>query len=365
MAEFDSKQGSFLQYQLALKLKTQLMNLSTLTSRQVKSLLFELRNESNNAEYTRLIRRYLPIIMQRSGEQSSLITSSYFEQAREINSLTAGSAIGLATTLSVNPEAYLSKRDDISILIDKKMGAVTWNFNKLWSPELVYDLNPIKDLGDLSTNSVNNFIEIPKILNSSMNQQRKDKIINMLNSDGTIKGFVAGKREIINRNMLEAPISEAIARAPLDYSFLQIESLVDQDPKAKRKIQRITRGLASCVFCKHMATFVGSEGWAKDKFHDHCKCTPAASFAYSETFQPDWSKQYEEEYYEIEKKLQEESKNFEKRKIQTTRYSESKGKQVTSMKVVWIDKRTGKESTPPKTGRKAILSELNKRQKKD
>lgn len=423
MADFTKNEGAFIQYQMRLKLKTQLLNLASLTAREVMSLLFELRKVSSNSEYTRMVREYLPIIMENSGENSALITANYYQESRAINALTAGTAIAIGSTFTAKPDSYLRDTNATAQLLDKKMSGVTYNFNKLWSPELVYDLEPIKNISMLSEESIENIITPEKVIASNMNPKRKEKLLSLLsedvvdekipnsviqasmnperkeeilsiiseesgkplvpenimnakispqkrkeilstlNPDGTISGFVTGKREITSREQLEKPILELAQRAPLDYSYLEIEQVMKDDPHAGESVKRTTTS-GSCTFCKHMATFVGSEGWAKDKFHNGCGCTPGASFAYEADYQPKWSGDYEEEYYKVQDELIAEAKFFEKKKIPTKRFSESQGKEVKSMKTVWIDTRTGKEGVPPKTNSRAVVAKISARSRK-
>lgn len=363
MAEFSKEQGAFLQYQLSLKLKNQLMNLSTLTGREVKNLLFQLRQETSDATYARIVRQYLPILIQQSGERASLISSKYFEEADAINAITAGAVILASSQLSgrINPSAYLQNSSSTDLLMDKKMSNLSYNFNRLWSPEIVYDLQPVVEVDMLSTQSQNNFIPIERIQQSSMNPERKQRILNTLNSDGTIRGFVAGNREIENRIDLESSIIANVERAPLDYSFIQMEELQKAMPNTSEKMSRVTRGGGSCTFCKHMSIFVGSEGFGKDKFHDHCKCTPGAKFLNEIDYLPDWAQDYQSEYFDEQERVRNEAKNFEKKRVFYQEYDEAKGKEVRKSKVVWIDIRTGKEGTPPSSSTKSIINTINKK----
>lgn len=361
MAEFSKEQGAFLQYQLSVKLKNQLMNLSTLTGREVRNLLFQLRQETSDAAYARIVRQYLPLLIKQSGERASLITSKYFEEANEINAITAGAVILASTSLSnrATPQAYLQNTEAVDLLIDKKMNNLSYNFNRLWSPELVYDLQPVVEVDMLEAQSRNNFISIEKIERSSMNPERKERILNSLNSDGTIKGFVAGNRKIETRVDIESSIIGNIERAPLDYSFIQMQELQKSSPNTAEKMSRVTRGGGSCTFCKHMSIFVGSEGFGKDKFHDNCKCTPGAKFLNEIDYLPDWAQTYQEEYFAEQDRVRNEAKNFEKRRVFYQEYDEEKGKEVRKSKVVWIDKRTGKEGKPPSTSTKSIINTIN------
>lgn len=363
MAEFSKEQGSFLQYQLSLKLKNQLMNLSALTGREVRNLLFQLRQEANDASYARILRQYLPIIIQQSGERASLITSKYFEEAEGINAITAGAVIVASSQLSAsnNPSAYLRNTNSVDLLIDKKMGNLSYNFNKLWSPELVYDLSPVVDADNLSPKSQSNFISLERIEKSNMNAERKSRILSTLDSDGRIQGFVAGNREIEKRVDIENPIIANIERAPLDYSFIQMEELQKSTPNTTEKMGRVTRGSGSCTFCKHMAIFVGSEGFGKDKFHDHCKCTPGAKFLNEIDYLPDWAQDYQEEYFAEQDRVRVEAKNFEKRRVFFEEFDEAKNKNVRKSKVVWIDKRTGEEGKPPSTSTKSIINNISRK----
>lgn len=363
MAEFSKEQGAFLQYQLSLKLKNQLMNLSTLTGREVRNLLFQLRQETSDASYARIVRQYLPILIQQSGERASLISSQYFDEASAINKITAGAVVLASTSLSrrATPQAYLQNTDAVDLLMDKKMSNLSYNFNKLWSPELVYDLDPVVEVDMLEAKSRSNFIPIERIQQSSMNHQRKEMILNRLNNDGTIKGFVAGNREVETRVDLESSIIANVERAPLDYSFIQMEELQKSSPNTSDKMSRVTRGGGSCTFCKHMSIFVGSEGFGKDKFHDHCKCTPGSKFLKEIDYLPDWAQGYQAEYFDEQDRVRNEAKNFEKRRVFYQEYDDEKGKEVRKSKVVWIDKRTGKEGTPPSSSTKSIINSINRK----
>lgn len=364
MAEFTKEQSGFLQYQLSLKLKNQLMNLSTLTGREVRNLLFQLRQETSDSQYSRLVRQFLPEIIKKSGERASLITSKYFEEAEAISAITVGAVILSSNYRSgnISPTAYLNNSESIDLLIDKRMNSVTYNFNKLWSPELVYDLTPVSsDFETLSVNSRSNFIPIDRIENSSMNNIRKRRILDSLNDDGTIKGFIAGNREVEKRVDIETPIISSIERAPLDYSFIQLEELNKNSNSTEDKINRVTRGSGSCTFCKHMSIFVGSEGFGKDKFHDHCKCTPGAKFLNEIDYLPDWAQDYQDKYFTEQDRVREEAKNFEQRRIFYDEFDDSKGKNVRKSKIVWIDKRTGKEGERPSTSTKSIINNINKK----